>query len=127
MREWIEKLKARKRLKKIEKAIGKRMMPRQREIVLNKNRPVFDCSWGRGSGKSITAVVWTLMWRKEPIDRAKEQALLNIQRALGISNKLPAIPDPDATDYRRLMYTLTTYMKFSVECTQAGIEVSTVR
>lgn len=128
VRDALQKMKARKRLKRIEKATKITLMPRQRDAVLNPMRPEFDYAWGRGSGKSTTAIFWTLMWRKEPISRAKEQAKLSPERLIGYAqqDRIPAIPDPDATDYRRWTYTIQSYMQYSVMCTQAGIEVSTV-
>ena len=128
MIKWWEKHKAKKRLKKIEGAIGIKLMPRQREVCLNPQRPIFrvEDGWGRASGKSVAACVWTLMWRKEPIYFDMEQMKLVPERRMWMEDKIPAIPDIDATNYQRLDYLYRMYMGFCASCTQHGVEVATV-
>ena len=122
----IESAKAMNRLWEIENATHIRLMQKQRKLVLSKERPVFDYTWGRASGKTITAIFWTLLWRKEPIILQIEQAKLVPQRRRLLKEKEPAIPDPDATNYPRLMNTILPYIKFCEMCTKARINVATV-
>ena len=122
----FKKLRAKWRLKLIDKAIRIKLMPRQRAIALNPSRPEFDYTWGRCSGKSVAAAVWTLMWRKDTISLKAERIKLDPERAMLMDDKLPAIPDPDATNYIRLDYLLRTYIAFMADCTMHGIQVATV-
>ena len=122
----LRKWRAKRRLKRIEKATGIRLMPHQREIALIRDRPVFDYTWGRGRGKTTASVFWALMWRAKPIEMINEQNKLHKEISIGLTEKLPAIPDHDATNYNRLRYTLQQYIYYSVKCTQKGIQVATV-
>ena len=125
---WWERHKAKVRLKKIENAIGLHLMPMQREVCLNPQRPVFksEDGWGRGSGKTLTACVWTLMWRKEPIYFDREQMKLVPSKRVALADKVPAIPDADANTYQRLEYLYRLYLRLSISCIRHGIQVETV-
>ena len=59
---FIKKIKVRRRLRKIEKAIGLTLSPEQRKIVLDPEFPQRLMVLGRGTGKTVTALVWALMW-----------------------------------------------------------------
>ena len=96
MKFW-DKIKQRHRLRRIERAIGVRLSKEQRQIVLCPDRPYITGE--RRSGKSLTACMWVLMHRKEPIIMREE---LNVysrnQRFEPMGGYKPqpfAVPDPD--------------------------------
>ena len=120
---WLKKLKAKVRLKRIELATGIKLRDWQKKIVLDRNQQ-YICA-GRREGKTITAIFWTLMWRKAPISRRTETAMNIYMKRIGIDRK-PAIPDPDATDNNRIIWTLQEYEKYALMCEKARIKVAHV-
>ena len=123
MGEYFHKARINIRLKSIEFATGIRLMDWQREIVLNEHQTYV---YGRRRcGKTLTAIFWVLMWRKEPIKRSEEQKKLGKWKEY-LTDKIPAIQDPDAKDYQRLMWTLKEYEKYAQMCKKAWIKVAHV-
>lgn len=132
MKKWLERIRARWRLHRIEKAIGYRLAGWQRKYILNNEPPDGDVLLlhGRGSGKTITAIIWVMIWRKEPISRTRElrKATRGNERYLGFyDDPSPAIQDPDATDMKRMDHTLWMYKEMSEKCKKAGIKVPQLR
>ena len=127
VKQWLEKRKANKRLKKIEKATNIRLTEQQREVVLNPEPPNFTY-WGRMSGKSLAACFWVLMWHKGTIDFNKECVKLTSEKRMRLAptERTPVIPDTDATNYRRLEHLYRMYTRFCLDCIQHGIDVPTV-
>ena len=114
-------IKIRYRLYKIEKATNIHLMKKQRKLVLNPNRPSFDFSWGRASGKTTTAVFWALLWLKDSFSFRNE-----LDKFHPLNNQPLIIPDPDSTTAPRYRNTCYTYMQYSVLCTQHAIPVATI-
>lgn len=119
-------IKARIRLRKIEKATGIKLYKWQRQIVLCDDTVYVYGK--RKSGKTITAVFWTLMWREDPIyinrERMKLDGLLHPSLR---GDQYPAIPDPDAIDCRSLDFTISEYVKYAGMCREHGIKVAEVK
>ena len=110
------------RLKRIEYATKIKLMKWQRKMVLY-GKGSFP--HGRGRGKTTAAVFWTLLWRKEPINRSLERLKIN-RETVGLRNTTPAIPDPDAWDISRLEFTLQEYIRYAKMCEEKGIKVAHV-
>lgn len=132
LKKWLESMRMRWRLHKIEKAIGYRLVCWQRKYVLNNEPPDGNALLlhGRRSGKTITAIIWAMLWRKEPISRVRELEkthLGNGQPWRYYDDRNPAIPDPDATNMMRMDHTLRMYKEMSRKCAEAGIEVPQLR
>lgn len=129
-----KRIMARIRLRKIEKAIGIRLTKRQRKTALNPDVPDMS-SWGRGSGKTVTACIWTLMWREKPIRMKYE--LMKIGRDLDddclnewmqgfrFEERKRAIPDPDAYRYNwiRFKHTWKLLFEYRRRCVEKKIRV----
>ena len=119
----IKTIKGSIRLKRIESATKIKLMKWQRKVVLYGNTSYVP--YGRGKGKTVAAIFWTLLWRKEPIKRHEERLKTN-RNAIGIRNRTPAIPDPDAWDVNRLEYTLREYERYAQMCEEKHIKVAHV-
>lgn len=118
---------ARWRLWRIEGATHIKLTEVQKDIVL---RPECDASmYGgrRGCGKTLTAVMWALVWGKKPIYvRQEESKVLAKGRRYAIKDTTPAIPDPDAVNIVALNSTLALYSRMSQDCNFAGVKVQPI-
>lgn len=125
---FIKKIKARCRLRKIEKAIGLTMSPEQRRIVLDPEFPQRLMVLGRRTGKTVTALVWALMWRTQTISRSSElnKAGWRGGPEMHSYETRYAIPDPDISDVKRMDHVLKTYASFYRLCSKAGIDVAKI-
>ena len=97
------------RLKRIQKALGiKKLTPQQTDAILNKNMGSL-WHWGRQSGKTTTAILYTLVWNT---------------KTLYVSPNIPCIPDPDlqrVPGSRRWVYRELLIAR--KKCKDAGIRV----
>ena len=119
-------IKARIRLRKIEKATGIKLYKWQRQIVLRDDTVYVYGK--RRSGKTITAVFWTLLWREDPIYINRERMKLDGEFRPSLrGDQYPAIPDPDAIDCRSLDFTISEYVKYAGMCREHGIKVAEVK
>lgn len=120
---YLYKAKVNVRLKRIELATGIRLYDWQKAFVLQEHQTYIY--GGHRCGKTITAIFWTLMWRKEPIKVGIEQANLDQMRRYSKNCSL-AIKDKDITSFDRLMWTLSEYEKYAKKCKRAWIKVAHV-
>ena len=133
----FKRIKAFFKLRKIQNATGIKLKPYQRKIVLNPKYPmqriIESDMFYRGRGKTLTAIFWTLVWRKDPIWRSNEYAIMN-----GIAKgytcfKLAfnyAIPDPDL--YKNptknlLDWTFREYNRYAYMCWEHKIHVAYIQ
>lgn len=130
IKQLITRLKARRRLRKITKAIGIKLTKRQKEVALNPDWPNMKY-WGQGTGKTVTACIWTLMWRKKPIKLRVE--VMKICRSpndmalqgFSLENRRQFIPDPDAYTHTYLcfMHTWNRLYAYRKMCLEKKIKV----
>ena len=124
------------RLNAIEKATEIRLTPQQREAVLSTEPPDFT-AWGRASGKTTAACIWTLLHRKEPITWEEEKRLIfdpdspeSIENLL-IDKKFfvnkRAIPDKDGyKTYATFRFLQDRYLELKLKCLRHGIQTCPV-
>lgn len=122
-----EQIRLIKRLNAIEEATDIKLTPKQRQTVLNPDRPDFS-GWGRASGKTTAAYFWTLFHREDPIDWMTEETLVFDHRLLENTDKLPlldqrAIPDTDLyLTHTTFRFLRDGYMDLKLKCLRKGIE-----
>ena len=134
MKKLIAGIKARIRLRKITKAIGIRMTKRQKKAALDPDGPDMT-GWGRGSGRTVTACIWTLMWRKKPIRLKYEMVKIGRDltddylneklQGFRFEEKKRAIPDPDAYQYNWQVFkhTWNLLCEYRRRCVEKKIRV----
>ena len=117
-----------RRLRRIEKAIGIKLRPDQRAVVMSDDYPDFY-GWERHSGKTVAACMWTLLNRSREIVIERELAKLNPGRAASIKfhDRVKAVPDPDADTMQRYISTLSVLRDMKIKCAAHGIQVCDVR
>ena len=107
----MKRILRRYRLWKICRACGiKKLYKRQLDVLLSgKNDDLYQ--WGRGTGKTITACLYTLLYQKEPIKLSR--TMLN-----------PAIPDPDGHINGHVgRFVTDEFIRLHGLCRRAGVKV----
>lgn len=140
LKKTIKHFFARYKLWQIEKATGYHLKPFQRKFVLNNEPPEDLWKLDRGKGKTLIAIMWTLVWRNKPISMNEEKCQLYMwtmrRRRLvhpeELDNKheqykIFAIPDPDIRDHRSLDLVLWKYNELAEQCRKEGIKVYKLR
>lgn len=135
------------RLHKIQKATSIKLTKKQRRIVLNPNYPYLYQwkSWDRGTGKTVAAIFWTMLWRNTYILRGNEREIVFLKHFAEHHNISPflcpygrnqdeelnfAIPDPDLMrfpSYDMLDWLLKEYNKYAIKCEEKDIWVSQIK
>lgn len=115
------------RLNAIEKATELHLTPHQREAILSPQRPTFD-TWGRCSGKTTAACLWTLLHREAPILWKEEERFIFDPNDPKAVDWLPfinrrAIPDEDGyRTYLGFRFLQQTYIDLKLKCLRNGIQ-----
>lgn len=115
-------IKRRFRLWRMERALRVHLTPEQREMVLCPDRP--SITGDRKSGKTLTACMWLLYHRKNPL--IIRNVLNEYSRDLRYQNPLShgfLIPDPDVKNRNTATHCMCYLLDKWEKCKRAKIQV----
>ena len=121
-KEMIGGIRARRRLRRMERAVRVRLTPEQRKKVLCPDRPFI--SGDRRTGKTLTACMWLLYHRKEPLIIRNE--LNAYSRDIRYQNPFSRgflIPDPDVKNRNTATHCMCCLLDMWEKCKKKKIPV----